>query len=73
MKLSVTTADLRSNTRTELPPQESPNHGLWGFFNKGKTMLTVPYDETQHGMRSKLHESKERYLSLFTFRTRLVC
>lgn len=54
MKLSVTTADLRSNTRTELPPQESPNHGLWGFFNKGRTMLTVPYDETQHGMTSKL-------------------
>lgn len=71
IKLSVTTTDLRSNTRTELPPQESPNHGLWGFFNKGKTILTVPYDETQHGMDIRLVENEEQYLILSAFRTRM--
>ena len=26
-----------------------PNHGLWGFFNKQRTALTKPEDESAHG------------------------
>jgi len=26
-----------------------PDHGLWGFFNKEKTLLSKPEDDSQHG------------------------
>lgn len=36
--------------RSKITTDES--HGLWGFFNKDKKLLTEPLEESQHGMYS---------------------
>ena len=33
--------------RTEIKTDE--DHGLWGFFNKDKKLLTQPLEEAKHG------------------------
>lgn len=30
--------------------QVDEDHGLWGFFNKGKTVLSTPEEDVAHGM-----------------------
>jgi hypothetical protein len=58
LKLSVTKADLGKTRKESEIPARTPteNHGLWGFFNQSKTLLTVPHDETQHGMGNEITE-----------------
>jgi len=29
--------------------QANPNHGLWGFFHRDKTALSLPEDDNAHG------------------------
>jgi large subunit ribosomal protein L47 len=42
----VTDPKLRSKIEVD------PNHGLWGFFNKQKTLLSNPEDDSNHGESS---------------------
>ncbi len=32
------------------PYEVNEMHGLWGFFNEKKTLLTEPIEEQKHGM-----------------------
>jgi large subunit ribosomal protein L47 len=34
--------------------ETDPDHGLWGFFNKEKTLITTPDEDSSHGRSSHL-------------------
>src|ERR1700742_3328209 len=54
IKLSVKPEDVEAPRQIEIQPEESPEHGLWNFFNPQRTILSTPVEESRHGMASVL-------------------
>jgi large subunit ribosomal protein L47 len=50
IKLSVKPEDVEAPRQIEIQPEESPDHGLWNFFNPQRTILSTPVEESRHGM-----------------------
>jgi hypothetical protein len=50
IKLSVKPADVEAPRKIEIEPEDSPDHGLWNFFNPQRTILSTPVEEAKHGM-----------------------
>ena len=48
-KFPLPEPQLDPEKRTKITTDE--NHGLWGFFNKEKKLLTEPLEEAKHGSR----------------------
>jgi large subunit ribosomal protein L47 len=50
IKLSVKPEDVEAPRKIEIQAEESPDHGLWNFFNPQRTILSTPVEESRHGM-----------------------
>ncbi|KAF2424487.1 MRP-L47-domain-containing protein [Tothia fuscella] len=40
--------------------ETDPDHGLWGFFNKDRTLLSLPQDDTEHGRAWTVQELRRK-------------
>jgi hypothetical protein len=49
IRLSVKPEDVEVPRKIQIEPEESPNHGLWNFFNPQRTILSTPVEESRHG------------------------
>jgi len=52
--------------------QVDPDHGLWGFFNEDKKLLTRPKDEAAHGIINRAETKARSRLIEAYHRPRLV-
>jgi hypothetical protein len=49
IKLSVSAADLKTPRKIQPAYEIDENHGLWGFFNQSRTILTSPDKMHEYG------------------------
>jgi len=54
--LPVPVLDAAKRTKLEC----DPDHGLWGFFNREKTLLATPEEDSQHGRNWTVHELRRK-------------
>jgi hypothetical protein len=53
IKLSVQPEDVKMPRQFDVVNEPSPeNHGLWGFFNDKRTLLSTPKEDAAHGTES---------------------
>jgi hypothetical protein len=50
INLSVSAADLKTPRKVTPAYETDEDHGLWGFFNQSRTILTPPDKMHEHGM-----------------------
>jgi large subunit ribosomal protein L47 len=62
IRLSVSEKDVREPRVIRPAPKPNTEHGLWGFFNEDKALLTTPYEESKHGTLTRVG-----FLSLHPF------
>lgn len=62
MKLSVSIKDIPEPVpKSEISPERGDeDHGLWGFFNKDRTLLSLPEDLGNHGRAWTKHELRRK-------------